>query len=67
MHVNQLEQSILIFKFSGVVIGCLNIDGSIDKEKTRKLIELARPMSITFHRGIDMSKDIFEAVKVLFN
>jgi copper homeostasis protein len=46
----------------GAVIGILNQDGSIDKERTRELVELARPMSVTFHRAFDMSRDPYEAL-----
>ncbi len=38
----------------GVVIGCLKADGSVDTARTAELIQLARPMSITFHRAFDM-------------
>lgn len=38
----------------GVVIGFLNPDGSIDKELTKEITELARPMTVTFHRAFDM-------------
>ena len=41
----------------GVVIGCLTAEGEIDKTKTRELIELARPLSVTFHRAFDMCRD----------
>lgn len=53
----------IIYYSSGVVIGCLNPDGSVDKEKTKRLIELARPMSVTFHRAIDMSSNLEKAVE----
>lgn len=41
----------------GVVCGILNADGSIDKCRTRQLVELAEPMKFTFHRAFDMSCD----------
>lgn len=42
---------------NGVVFGILLADGSIDIDRTAKLIELARPMSVTFHRAFDMCND----------
>lgn len=47
----------------GIVIGILNADGSIDKERCSKLIEQAYPLSITFHRAFDRVKDPFEALE----
>lgn len=47
------------------VIGMLNPDGTIDARRTAKLIELARPMPVTFHRAFDMTRDPFEALDTL--
>lgn len=41
----------------GIVTGILSPDGTIDVERTQRLIELAHPMSITFHRAFDMCSD----------
>lgn len=49
----------------GVVIGLLNKDGSIDLKRTSKLIELAYPLEVTFHRAFDRCKDPFEAMEQL--
>lgn len=38
---------------SGVVIGMLQADGSVDKERCKQLVALAYPLGITFHRAFD--------------
>ncbi|MBI1881823.1 MAG: copper homeostasis protein CutC, partial [Chloroflexi bacterium] len=50
---------------NGVVIGLLNPDGSIDMARTRALIELVRPLSVTFHRAFDMARDSQAALEAL--
>jgi copper homeostasis protein len=49
----------------GVVIGLLNKNGGIDIKRTSKLIELAYPLEVTFHRAFDRCKDPFEAMEEL--
>ena len=49
----------------GIVIGLLNMDGTIDMIRTAELIELAYPLEVTFHRAFDRCKDPFVALEEL--
>lgn len=49
----------------GVVIGFLKPDGSIDTELTKEITDLARPMTVTFHRAFDMCRNPEKALEEL--
>lgn len=51
----------------GIVIGALNPEGEIDIRKTKELIELAKPLDITFHRAFDMTSDPFYSMDQLID
>jgi len=47
----------------GVVLGLLTPEGSVDVENTGKLTTLAAPMQVTFHRALDMTRDMETALE----
>lgn len=47
----------------GVVLGILRPDGTVDEQRNKALINLARPMEVTFHRAFDMTRDPMGAME----
>jgi copper homeostasis protein len=47
----------------GVALGILDASGKVDIRRTQQLVELARPLSITFHRAFDMSVDLLRSLE----
>jgi copper homeostasis protein len=61
-----MEEDILQAKAAGakgVVIGILKPDGTVNVAETKKLVELAKPMGVTFHRAFDMTIDPMQALE----
>ncbi len=50
-------------KVNGVVFGCLTKEGDIDVELLKRLVQAARPLSITFHRAFDVCREPFVALE----
>jgi len=66
MEFDMMKDDILISKdlgADGVVFGILLPDGNVDTVRTKQLVELARPMSGTFHRAFDVTPDPFKALE----
>lgn len=66
LELERMEEDIRICRelgADGVVFGCLTEEGEIDREANRRLVELARPMSVTFHRAFDRTADPMKALE----
>ena len=48
---------------SGVALGVLLPGGRIDKGRTCTLVDLARPMTTTFHRAFDETPNLFQSLE----
>jgi copper homeostasis protein len=48
---------------NGVVFGILDVNANVDVARTQQLVELARPLEVTFHRAFDMTADLFQALE----
>ena len=47
----------------GFALGLLRIDGAVDANRTRKLVELAAPLEVTFHRAFDATPSLDAALE----
>lgn len=51
----------------GIVSGVLNLDNTIDIERTKELIAISRPMEFTFHRAFDWTPNPYDALNLLID
>ena len=47
----------------GIVLGILQPNGRVNISQTKGLVNLAKPMQVTFHRAFDMTTDYSEALE----
>ena len=62
----EMKRSIVGAKESGmdgVVLGILTKDHRVDVERTRELVEFARPLPVTYHRAFDEASDLHQALE----
>jgi len=60
-ELEQMKQAIAVAKdcgMNGMVLGILRKDHSVDVERTPELVEMAKPLPVTFHRAFDECSDL---------
>jgi len=65
----EMKRSIVDAKESGmdgVVLGILTNDRRVDVERNRELVQLAKPLPVTYHRAFDESSDLRQALDDVF-
>ena len=63
-----MKEDIKAFKetgINGIVFGILTPEGDIDVKRSKEIIELARPLAVTFHRAFDMTRDPYKSLEEL--
>jgi copper homeostasis protein len=67
-EILQMEKDIEYFKklrVTGVVFGLLTPDNEIDIPNTQRLVNVALPLQVTFHKAIDSTKNIIRSFELL--
>ena len=70
-EIAEIERSVTQCRTLGaaaVVVGYLTLDGRIDVALTRRIVQLAAPMEVTFHRAFDEARqDPLEALQAIID
>lgn len=64
----EMERSIAVASeggMDGVVLGILKKNRRVDMARTRRLVDLARPLPVTFHRAFDEAPDFARALEAV--
>jgi copper homeostasis protein len=67
---NIMKADVLLCKelgCDGVVFGMLTADGNVCKDRCSRLVELAYPMGVTFHRAFDRVNDAEKALEAVID
>lgn len=65
-EIEEIFEDIKICKslgVNGIVCGFLDKDGNIDISLTKKAVNASKPLSFTFHRAFDLSKDYINSLE----
>ena len=70
LEFQAMKEDVLAFRnagVNGIVFGILTPEGGVDLKRSREIIGLARPLSVTFHRAFDMTRDPYKALEDLIS
>jgi len=70
LEIKTMEEDVAFCKkagATGIVVGFLHPDGSIDTELTRRFVELSAPLPVTFHRAFDECADPLNALEQIID
>lgn len=65
-----MRQDVMVAKeigANGIVFGILDQDGKVDVDRSRRLVDIARPLKVTFHRAFDMSRDLNHSLEEIIH
>ncbi|KAK0049470.1 copper homeostasis protein cutC isoform X1 [Biomphalaria pfeifferi] len=70
LEMEVMKEDLLALKRAGAdgfVFGVLTQDGEVNAAACQSLLDIARPCPVTFHRAIDMARDIYFSLTTVIN